>query len=822
MYDISKILIIVIFIFFNILIASTYKDHMDVFTNEFQTSCQEVLESEPNHHRSCEDEFLDEFTKPIPDFLRNQESQYCKHEQFTTHSDGNEISILQIDDLIDENEYYSFLLNCECSNCLLSFQTNNSSMENTQKNQSDSSPVEMYNSSSNIHKFNQDNSDTFSHTDFNDELMKIDEILINYQEISSALQYNLDNQNYIYFDSNFCESDYSNSQQVNEISIIQSHHFYPQNISSSSQRLQNIVHNEQYNSDQFQDLSIVNEKNLNQNSLLTYKIDANFDVTQFSQSIFYENTDVEITNALNKDSINENNFKKHTEECENVEMNEIQNSVEKFETCQSELKKVNFATTKNNLECQLATKNIEENCKEAQMINSNHFLSKQQKRDFLQLNIQMTMNSKGGFEINKDKQNITNSQKSEINESNHYKKIQKIIFEMLEEMQNYWHLQLKKEIKKIDFLTNIDDFFLNTYDIVYNEIFFWRQEIQAYESCETKLKYNSTKFQPNKLCLFNNCKKCSISLENLTKRSTCVEITYNVFVTQYDFFSKEIGEICKDNSKKYRCLIEKDFSTFYQFFMDQQKKMHKILHAINVKTIRFKSGMKAQILGGLFHNFKLTNLKIKLILIPEFFSLLIQVSNINISSYIDRDNALTLFLFFYLQRFNNFFDALSYTSFYINIQNQTNNYKKKMSTLSLFIRINLIEPLLILIIKQKKVLHMYCFHTMNTFVAENLIFFNSENVYIQKNNFLQLYTWCICIFHEEINSLFFLDCYDKNEIYSVLQFNYRQVLVFSEFVDSLLENFEISHFPKIQNDYIQNLRDFQNIVQNIYSSNIKK
>lgn len=451
--------------------------------------------------------------------------------------------------------------------------------------------------------------------------------------------------------------------------------------------------------------------------------------------------------------------------------------------------------------------NLEQNRNNAQNYSHNNFQSifYDDRPDNMKNKIQIDL------AISSDVQHEICNQFLGITRNHHDTEHQDNIVSILKEIE-CWHSEIKEELKLIKFGINENDFFIRTNHIFQNEIYHWRQKIELFDPTNDSNKMPRRNLKYENFCFIDNCDKCSFSHENLTIKSTYASNKGYILRTGIIFPSDEIEFLFKDYMAKYEQLLKINFSEFYQFFSNQQREIHEMLSKMKLRKIRFKDGIKMEIFMNLFHDFKLSHLKFKMILIPEFFSMILSLLKQNKRFYIEKNNTTTMLLFFYLQTFNNFFDALSNCALgmTIQMQNSTSEQKNQIFIISLFIKMHLIEPILLLIFKPQRVLYLYCFHIFSSLVAKSQHFWNLQYIHSKKISFLKFCDWCICIFDNNICSEMFLYCYDKSEILELFNFNWHVLFELSKFLDIVLLESNIIQSSTYNDEYIQDFLGFSN------------
>lgn len=429
--------------------------------------------------------------------------------------------------------------------------------------------------------------------------------------------------------------------------------------------------------------------------------------------------------------------------------------------------------------------------------------------------------------ISDDNEQHPGDQKEEnIFSSHYYTRNENLIIIMIEEIQQ-WHATIKDKFQKLIFGVNDHFFYEEAINILRKEVYHWRSKTKMLQSSPTirKKRKKTFKIKFDNLCYTSNCKKCiTIFFDNYKRPSRFFHITVDFwFDGSTDTFLK-LHNCFSDNREKYILLLNSDFSKFYELYTMQQKDINEILTKTNTRSTKFKNGEKMQIFKNLFHDFKFSNLELKMILIPEFLSLLISLLDKNITFYLGRNNSITLLFFFYLLTFNNFFDAFSNCYLGKNVQkgDLSIKQKKQLLIITLFIRIHLVEPILVLIFKHKQNLYIYCFHIFSSFVIENMNLVNKRNVDPDRINYLRFCDWCICIILEDIPSNNFLFCSDKNEIFLLMKSCMPIFMSFTKFITKIIGNLDAIRNSILQNEGMNNFCEFLNSFEKIFKKKKRK
>lgn len=215
---------------------------------------------------------------------------------------------------------------------------------------------------------------------------------------------------------------------------------------------------------------------------------------------------------------------------------------------------------------------------------------------------------------------------------------------------------------------------------------------------------------------------------------TCLSSS-NSFVSSFDY-SNQLKEVISmhsdslirnsiismmnDTEKYYKEMDSLNLSDFSFHVRKQQKRLLNIIDQMQTFRIFTSNGIKLETITDLFHHFQCNHLEIKLSLLPEFFSLIFQLKNKNMTTLSKRSSAIFISLYFYLRTFNLFFDFIHRTQSLQSWKQESTEimYEKKLSTLILLLRLNFMEPFIILLTKSEKILMRYRFIIFSIFELE--------------------------------------------------------------------------------------------------------
>lgn len=246
--------------------------------------------------------------------------------------------------------------------------------------------------------------------------------------------------------------------------------------------------------------------------------------------------------------------------------------------------------------------------------------------------------------------------------------------------------------------------------------------------------------------------------------------------------------------------------SFFSNFTVMRKKLEKFICYTKKHIIRFKLDDKREIMKNLQHNFKSKNLELKIILIPEFYSLAFFMRNIDSTFHYFKYNFIFFSVYFHLKYLEYFLDFVAQNEhfFVIDNDNQRRLDQRKQILLSLFIRINFIGPLVIFFTKSQKALFVYQLHFLSLFKME---FQYMKNMIYDKIglNFFRSSIWWICNYDKKLSSAEILDFFDQKNVNIFLCANYNHICVIAHLMirlkqiqsnilnDSLIENINMKH-----------------------------
>lgn len=380
------------------------------------------------------------------------------------------------------------------------------------------------------------------------------------------------------------------------------------------------------------------------------------------------------------------------------------------------------------------------------------------------------------------------------------------------------HYELSKSF--VNFDTEFEKFYhsKNLYTMITIEIKKLTDSIQE-ETNNHKNQKNSINFKrftTKGFCSFCNDNKClntafhsnfqySDAIEKLFKSNTDAEARVRVLI-----FLREIEKITE-------VFQSRDIYLFFCYFHNLREKFQNLLHFARRKKIYSNIENKKEIIKNIYHDFRSKNLKLKVSLIPEFYSLLFSFLNMDSRFHTLGENYMFYAVYFYFRSLELFLDFIAQNDNYFEIQKNGIRKKideKKSIYLSLFIRINFVEPLVILITKSYKIIRRYRLHFFYLF--EQKYQCSTEFTHdIKMIKFLEYSIWWICNCDKNIIADEFLDFYRNKDIDDLITANYNYFYLYILILKELKElRTEILSDALIDN--IKHLKDFLNFCNDWY------
>lgn len=268
-------------------------------------------------------------------------------------------------------------------------------------------------------------------------------------------------------------------------------------------------------------------------------------------------------------------------------------------------------------------------------------------------------------------------------------------------------------------------------------------------------------------CIKKNCKmfsnKFNYSHENL-----------RIFVNSLKYSrgsAKKIG-VYAFVDDIYQMILQRNtfnLETFLSFFMEQRNALFELIKKMQSNKIHVNKKHKINLTKEIFHNFKCYNSKVKINMIPEFIHLFFMILNRELNFYHRISNSLFLIFVFYMESFDQIINII--------LDNKLLHQKISKNSLispkiveciiSLLLRINFIEPLVILFNRNEDGLRRYRFHVLSLFHLQYLASQN-ENYDREKMKFLlESIHWIFyCVLH--FSSKAFLYIYETKDLKSII------------------------------------------------------
>lgn len=273
----------------------------------------------------------------------------------------------------------------------------------------------------------------------------------------------------------------------------------------------------------------------------------------------------------------------------------------------------------------------------------------------------------------------------------------------------------------------------------------------------------------------------------------------------------KIIKLMAENEYFYDRKDKFEFSSFFCFIRMQQNKFLEIIDLIIQYKIYTVPLLRKEIIQDLFHDFQCNHLELKLILIPEFLSIIFQLKNRVIDDFFRKNSLIFLSIFFYFRSVNLLFHLLS-KSDYVQLWEQKNEHlqdKMKLCLLKAFVRLNYIEPIMILMCKSKKIFLKYRYIIYSLFEMEYHLLVHKNSTSIVGYHFLQTIIYFVCKEYFEFWTLTRLSEFNLMSDISLFIQEYSCIFV------NLLRILEkyLAYRPNLFNHkYIKNLKYLEHII----------
>lgn len=330
-------------------------------------------------------------------------------------------------------------------------------------------------------------------------------------------------------------------------------------------------------------------------------------------------------------------------------------------------------------------------------------------------------------------------------------------------------------------------------------------------------KNNTHKLFKNTLALKNNnlknfcfyCKKEKCHMFSETYKYDDEQFTslqlYLISVHKSEIHSV----VCKFILNNYNIKSHNLYS-FLLFFMQNRKLLFKLIREMQIQKLHLTMELKINFIREIFHNFKSNHSKIKIRHLQEFICILLFFLNRNFKIFFHKSNIMFLLFVFYVQSLDNFLNILAKYNFFEQRDVETHNHKIYENLILLLLRINIVEPLVILSTRQKNFSLKYRFHTLFIFNEQYQSVLN-QKYDCNRENFLSHFSYWIINIIEHFNNAMFFEIYRKNDINQIFMQNQKYFHDLSKLMIQL-ESYE----PYLQSDFFKNdthYKNFQNFIQ---------
>lgn len=419
--------------------------------------------------------------------------------------------------------------------------------------------------------------------------------------------------------------------------------------------------------------------------------------------------------------------------------------------------------------------------------------------------IQATSNTKL---LHKKKQELVNSCKETNNylsfEKQECHKIQKFLIENSEFSNEFNNLIVQKKF-------NVDrNVIIQKLEEKISDI---KKKIQ---SCQNRTNvrthfFDYSNYNSRNFCFFcveKNCKMFSQTFVKSTKNLESFIQNFKIGVRSAN--KPEIFSFLTDiyfiTQKTKNC----DIHFFINFFKRQRIDFFKLFDIFPETNLRISKRTKLNLIQEIFHNFKCDHSIIKIRLIPEFLPLLFLLLNRTVKVYSQHNNVIFFIFLFYVNSFNQIFDVISRYNLF---QTKESEDKKKTQNIhknliSLLLRINFVEPLIILIIRSESAVQRYRLNTLLLFHLQCQSFENQTHNSEKMEFLLQSICW---VFHstQHLHPGLFAKIFEANNFKGFFSLN---MLYFNEIInllDKFKENEPYLDSNSFMNDvYCENFKIF--------------
>lgn len=238
--------------------------------------------------------------------------------------------------------------------------------------------------------------------------------------------------------------------------------------------------------------------------------------------------------------------------------------------------------------------------------------------------------------------------------------------------------------------------------------------------CANSLNYRYMKL--SSFCIFcrnDECLNSTIESSSSFNYSQNIEnaiLKHSDIILITEFFS-----LMNQTEKIYHNMKILNISFISNFINHQQNAFSKIIDRMLDYKICADYDAKLEIIEKLIHDFQCNHIDLKLILIPEFFSLIFQLKNKTLHTFYKRTSIVFISLYYYFRSMNCLFDFLSRVNciHLWQFENSSTVEKLKLIILSTLVRLNYMESIIVIITKSDKILHRYRFVVYSLFQLEN-------------------------------------------------------------------------------------------------------
>lgn len=211
----------------------------------------------------------------------------------------------------------------------------------------------------------------------------------------------------------------------------------------------------------------------------------------------------------------------------------------------------------------------------------------------------------------------------------------------------------------------------------------------------------------------------------------------------------------------------------YLFLFDNQRmKLFELIKSMQKTSFYFNKKFKYNLLREIFHNFKCNNSKIKIKLIPEFINIFYLLLNRETNFFFEKSNAMFLIFLFYMRSFEHAINIISQYNLFDEPKKEKDKIYQKtyQNLISLLVRINFVEPLILFFTRNEHTFFRYRFHILSIFYQKYLFLLNQNYDPLKMKFLAESIFWVFnCLNH--LHPLTFFEIHNENDMQTVFDIN---------------------------------------------------